>query len=74
MISKILGQRGRMTIPDPLRRKLGWQAGDLLHFSLDSGRVIISRQEEIRRQEAEPAEDKARPAVMVLLIGGGYGG
>jgi len=39
----IFGKRGRTTIPLPLRRRLGWQAGDTIRFRLDGDRVVISR-------------------------------
>jgi len=60
----IFGKRGRTTIPLPLRRKLGWQAGDLLIFSLDGDRVVIMR------EHAKATAASERPKVLVLLIGG----
>ena len=65
-IPVIFGKKGRTTIPLPLRRRLGWQAGDLLHFSLDGGRVIVTR----AHAKAHAANEKQRPQVVVLLIGG----
>ena len=52
----IFGKRGRTTIPLPLRRGLGWQAGDTIRFRLDGGKVIITR--EVRQEhpvQAHPA-------------------
>jgi len=42
-IPVIFGKKGRTTIPQPLREKLGWQAGDTIRFRLDGDKVIISR-------------------------------
>ena len=76
----IFGKRGRTTIPLPLRRKLGWQAGDTIRFRLDGDRVIISR--EISRdkpqaqQPAAVAPDLVKllaQLVFVLTGGGGSG-
>jgi AbrB family looped-hinge helix DNA binding protein len=55
----IFGKKGRTTIPLPLRRKLGWQAGDTLRFHLDGDRVVISREVSHKRPSRE------HPAVML---------
>ncbi len=61
----ILGQRGRTTIPLPLRRKLGWQPGDTINFRLKGDAVIVT----CLREKPKP-----RPRLLVLLIGGGGDG
>ena len=43
-IPVIFGKKGRTTIPLPLRRKLGWQAGDTIRFHLEGDKVVISRE------------------------------
>jgi AbrB family looped-hinge helix DNA binding protein len=71
-IPVIFGKKGRTTIPLPLRRKLGWQAGDTIRFRLDGDRVIISRD----RPQAQPPQRSAAPArsvlplILALLLGG----
>jgi len=71
-IPVIFGKKGRTTIPLPLRRKLGWQAGDTIRFRLDGDRVVISRD----RPPAQPAQRPAAPSrsalplILALLLGG----
>jgi AbrB family looped-hinge helix DNA binding protein len=43
-IPKILGKRGRITIPLELRQRLDWKPGDTLNFRLENHRVTISRE------------------------------
>lgn len=71
-ISRILGQRGRTTIPDALRRGLGWQAGDTIRFALDGNRVVIARDSASAQPKAGPPE--LAKLLLALLIGGGGGG
>jgi len=71
-IPVIFGKKGRTTIPLPLRRRLGWQAGDTIRFRLDGDRVVISRD----RPQAQPAQRPPEPArsvlplILALLLGG----
>ena len=72
-IPVIFGKKGRTTIPLPLRRQLGWQAGDTIRFRLDGDRVIIQAAGD-RKQEAEVPQLRLPCAlipVSCLLIGGG---
>ena len=71
----IFGKKGRTTIPLPMRRKLGWKAGDTIRFRLDGDKVIISRD----RPPAQPAEQppdlaKALALFVFSLLGGGASG
>jgi AbrB family looped-hinge helix DNA binding protein len=50
----IFGKKGRTTIPLPLRRKLGWQAGDTIRFRLDGDRGIVSRDKPPAREHPAP--------------------
>ena len=73
----IFGQRGRTTIPLPLRRKLGWQAGDTIRFRLDGDRVIISRDKILPQEYHVPKPVAELPRFMqalALLFGGGDSG
>ena len=76
-IPVIFGKRGRTTIPLPLRRKLGWQAGDTIRFRMDSGRVIISRDKRLSQeyQVPKPVAEQHRiiQALAILFGGGGRG-
>ena len=68
----IFGKKGRTTIPLPLRRKLGWQAGDIIRFRLDGDRVIISRDGPQAQPKAAPNDlaGTVLPLILALLLGG----
>jgi len=68
-ILKLFGQRGRTTIPLPIRKKLGWQVGDLLAFHEKGGAVIITREYAPASAEKTPAA-KGILQLLLLLIGG----
>ncbi|MCL1952748.1 MAG: AbrB/MazE/SpoVT family DNA-binding domain-containing protein [Oscillospiraceae bacterium] len=69
-IQKQLGQRGRVTIPLPMREKLGWQAGDLLAFREKGGKVTVTR-EYARPPTAKAPAAKDLILQLVLLVTGG---
>ena len=69
-ILKLFGQRGRITIPQPMREKLGWQAGDLLAFQEKGGAVIITREYAQAPTGRTPAAKDALLRLVLLLIGG----
>jgi len=71
---KLFGQRGRTTIPQPIREKLGWQAGDLLAFHMKGGAVIITREyAQAPAGKAAAAKDKFLQLVLLLIGGEGSG-
>jgi len=45
-----LGPQGRLVIPAQLRRLLGFEPGDTLVARLENGRLILEKQEAIRRR------------------------
>ncbi len=45
MILRILGKRGRTTIPFSLRKELGLQPGDIVSFTLENDGVRVRREE-----------------------------
>lgn len=45
MILRILGKRGRTTIPFSLRKELGLQPGDIVSFTLENDSVKLRREE-----------------------------
>lgn len=45
MILRILGKRGRTTIPFSLRKELGLQPGDIVSFMLENDGVKVRREE-----------------------------
>ena len=69
-ILKLFGQRGRTTIPLPIRKKLGWQAGDLLAFQMKGGAVIITREYTAQAPEEKPPTIKGLRRLVLRLIGG----
>jgi len=76
-IPVIFGKRGRTTIPLPLRRKLGWQAGDTIRFQLEGDQVVISRDKLLSQEYQAPKPVAELPRfvqVLALLFGGGGSG
>lgn len=56
-VLRILGKRGRTTIPRPIRTELDFAPGDVLLFESDPpDRVIITRMEVVEPEEAEEPE------------------
>lgn len=45
MILRILGKRGRTTVPFSLRKELGLQPGDIVSFTLENDSVKLRREE-----------------------------
>lgn len=45
-----LGPQGRIVIPAPLRRHLGFEAGDTLIARWEDGRLILEKPETIKRR------------------------
>lgn len=70
-ITVIFGQRGRTTVPLPLRRQLGWQAGDVLHFRLEGSELLISRVEPAKALAAKPPDLTKILAQLVFALMGG---
>ena len=53
-VLRILGKKGRTTIPWPIRAELEWSPGDVLLFESDPpDRVIITRMEVYEPEEVE---------------------
>lgn len=53
-VLRILGKRGRTTIPWPIRKELDFGAGDALLFEADPpDRVVITRMEVYEPEEVE---------------------
>ena len=61
-IYKVLGKRGRITIPYEIRRRVGFDCNDILSFEeSEDGRSIVVRREKICdgcRQKAAAPENK----------------
>ena len=54
-VLRILGKRGRTTIPWPIRKELDFCPGDVLLFEADPpDRVIITSMEVVEPEEEEP--------------------
>ena len=53
-VLRILGKKGRTTIPWPIRAELEWSPGDVLLFEPDPpDRVVITRLEVTKQEETE---------------------
>ena len=44
---RILGKRGRITIPYEIRQKLGFRPNDVLSFQIMDGRTVLARRERL---------------------------
>ena len=53
-IYRILGKRGRVTIPFLLRQKVGFAPNDVLSFTDQDGRSILIRREALREDGGTP--------------------
>lgn len=56
----VLSQKGQVTIPKPLRERLGLRPGHILHFSEDRGRLVAVKQ---------PSEDPVERVYGILKTG-----
>ncbi|WP_017651529.1 AbrB/MazE/SpoVT family DNA-binding domain-containing protein [Fortiea contorta] len=45
-----LGAQGRLVIPAPLRRSLGWETGDVVIVRLEAGRLVLEKPELIKHR------------------------
>jgi AbrB family looped-hinge helix DNA binding protein len=39
----LLTPEGQVTIPEPIRREMGWKPGDALTFTIKHGEVVVSK-------------------------------
>lgn len=44
-VLRILGRKGRTTIPYALRKKLGLKPGDIVSFTLENGCITVRRED-----------------------------
>jgi AbrB family looped-hinge helix DNA binding protein len=70
-IHVILGQRGRTTIPLPLRKRLGWQPGDALRFRSEGNSVTIFRAAAAEKPAPTTLPEPAKSLILLLLQGMG---
>ena len=61
---RIIGREGRVTIPWPLRARVGFAPSDVVSFELVSEDAVLVRREQLRDQENAPAE---MPSLRELL-------
>lgn len=68
-IYKILGKRGRITIPWEIRREIGFSYNDVVSFELD-GRTVLVRREKICDgcKNTPSPEAKDAPAALEELL------
>lgn len=65
---KILGKRGRVTIPFEIRQALGYTDNDILSFTAQpDGTLLVRREKLCDDGEEEPAEKRTSDSVMELL-------
>ena len=67
---KILGKRGRVTIPYEIRQALGFTDNDILSFTAQPDGTLFVRREKLCddcEEKQEPAEKRTSDSVMELL-------
>lgn len=65
---RILGKRGRITIPYEIRRHVGFQYNDVLSFTEQDGRTVVVRREKIcdNCQGTQPAVKKQADGITLM--------
>lgn len=46
-----LDKKGRITLPKPLRERLGVEPGDRVSIELEAGQIVVSPQDTVSREE-----------------------
>ena len=67
---KILGKRGRVTIPYEIRQALGYNDNDILSFNAQPDGTLLVRREKLCDdcgEKQEPTEKRTSDSVMKLL-------
>ena len=65
---KILGKRGRVTIPFEIRQALGYTDNDILSFTAQPDGTLVVRREKLCDDcNEEPAEERTSESLMKLL-------
>ena len=65
---RILGKRGRITIPYEIRRRAGFQYNDVLSFTEQDGRTIMVRREKICDNCKETQSPVSKQAAGITLL------
>ena len=55
---RVLGQKGRTTIPFSIRRRLGLRCGDVLSFDEENGTVIVRKEKICDRCKDRPESQR----------------
>ena len=65
---RILGKRGRITIPYEIRRRVGFQYNDVLSFTEQDDRTVVVRRENIcdNCKETQPPVSKLADGITLL--------
>ena len=65
---RVLGKRGRITIPYEIRRRVGFQYNDVLSFTEQDGRTVVVRREKIcdNCQGTQPAVKKQSDGITLM--------
>ena len=73
-INKILGKRGRITIPYELRIKMGFRYNDVVSFEEQDNNTIIIRREKIcdgcKKTDASPVEKPTDEITLLEFLDG----
>ena len=73
-INKILGKRGRITIPYEIRLKMGFKYNDLVSFEEQDNNTVIIRREKIcdgcKKDEPNPVEKPTDEITLLEFLDG----
>lgn len=65
---RVLGKRGRITIPYEIRQRVGFQYNDVLSFTEQDGRTVVVRREKICDSCRETTPSSGTQADGVTLL------
>ena len=67
-IFKILGRRGRITIPYEIRMKLGFRYNDVLSFEEQDDNTVVIKREKVCDNFGKTTETKKKPEDLEALL------
>jgi bifunctional DNA-binding transcriptional regulator/antitoxin component of YhaV-PrlF toxin-antitoxin module len=72
-IYKVLGKRGRITIPFEIRQKLDFCYNDIVSFKAEENSVIVKREKlcnKCRNIKSEPVKNEPKPISLLEFLDG----
>lgn len=66
-VYRVLGRKGRITIPFAMRQAVGFQPEDIVSFELTASNAILVRREAIQGRE-KPAQPICKPPELMAFL------